>query len=51
MESKSRSKTITGKHLLLAYSQLNFVRVLMEGVSKRFPQFTDKAFLVNKKLT
>ena len=50
-ESNSRSKTITGKHLLLTYSQLNFVRVLMESVSKRFPQFTDKACLVNKKLT
>lgn len=50
-ESNSKSKTITGKHLLLTYSQLNFIRTLMENVSNRFPQFRDKAFLVNKKLT
>lgn len=50
-ESNSKSKTITGKHLLLTYSQLNFLRLLMEAVSNRFPQFSDKAFIVKGKLT
>jgi len=41
--AKIKSQSITGKHLLLAYSQLKFFKLIVFLITKRFPPFTELA--------
>lgn len=36
---KIKSKSITGKHLLIAYSQLKFIKKVAEMMAKRYELF------------
>lgn len=47
---KIKSKSITGKHLLLAYSQLKFIRLISQMLAKRWERFQQSHDLVKEKI-
>ena len=47
---KVRSKSITGKHLLIAYSQLKFFRTVGALITRRFPEYEELSGLMAGRL-
>ncbi len=47
---KIRSKSITGKHLLNAYSQLKFFRTVGGLITRRFPEYAELSGLMLDRL-
>lgn len=48
---KIKSKSITAKHLVTAYSQLKLLNTLTESLSKRLPSFASHAPIVSSLLS
>lgn len=46
---KIKSKSITGKHLLIAYSQLKLVKIIATMIAQRTPKFQDNISPIREK--